>query len=524
MHSGIFNIDDFPVLVAIDFGTTFSGCAYAYTPQDQEPKLISEWPRGTPYYAKAPTINVYKIKGTKGKPELASWGWDAKLPRGPTKSDYIQLYKYKIQLDEMAVLPWVHHISVSEAISDYLKAIHEYSAGVIEQQIGNRFTRTSFRYCLTVPAMWSDRAKDTMRQAAIQAGLITQDDHPDRLMLVSEPEAAALYCEKECNEYDLKDGDRFLICDAGGGTVDLIVYDVTLTDKGRNLSEVTKGHGATCGSMFVDLNFGDLLSQKFQSQGANIQDDIIVRMVKTFAFELKPHFDGSNEIYLELPLDLQVYHIKDPETIGIDEGVMLFEASELKEKVFDPVVKQVLDLIQGQLDSATNCSAIFLVGGFGSSAYLLKRVKQAFGSTVKTISAPYRPEIAVVKGAVYAGMGLKKITARATRRCYGISVKSPFERGVDPPELMEISVEGLECRDRFYSFVKQGQLVKVNECVSDSFYFVYEGPEKETDSYGISIYAINGDPPRYVTNLCKSAQIRIPSPFIAADKPGKKSI
>jgi molecular chaperone DnaK (HSP70) len=64
--------------------------------------------------------------------------------------------------------------------------------------------------------MWSDRAKATMREAAIKAGLIEENDHRDRLMLISEPEAAALYCEKKCEQFDLRHGDKFMICDAGG--------------------------------------------------------------------------------------------------------------------------------------------------------------------------------------------------------------------------------------------------------------------------------------------------------------------
>src|SRR5579864_3174404 len=38
-------------------------------------------------------------------------------------------------------------------------------------------------------------------------------------MLITEPEAAALYCATLCRQVDLKVGNRFLICDAGGGTV-----------------------------------------------------------------------------------------------------------------------------------------------------------------------------------------------------------------------------------------------------------------------------------------------------------------
>jgi hypothetical protein len=55
-----------------------------------------------------------------------------------------------------------------------------------------------------------------MRDAAIKAGLIDEGDHRDRLMLISEPEAAALYCEKKCEQFNLRHGDKFMICDAGG--------------------------------------------------------------------------------------------------------------------------------------------------------------------------------------------------------------------------------------------------------------------------------------------------------------------
>lgn len=72
--------------------------------------------------------------------------------------------------------------------------------------------------------MWSDKAKATMREAAIMAGLIQEDDHRDRLMLISEPEAAALYCEKKCEQFNLKHNDRFMICDAGGTQQDFFFF------------------------------------------------------------------------------------------------------------------------------------------------------------------------------------------------------------------------------------------------------------------------------------------------------------
>lgn len=85
----------------------------------------------------------------------------------------------------------------------------------LRTQFGEEFLRNQqMCYIITVPAIWSDSAKDLTRQAACRAGF-----PDDSLVLISEPEAAALYCATTCKEMDLIDGDRFLVCDAGGGTV-----------------------------------------------------------------------------------------------------------------------------------------------------------------------------------------------------------------------------------------------------------------------------------------------------------------
>lgn len=61
-----------------------------------------------------------------------------------------------------------------------------------------------------------------MREACIQANIIQHADPLNRLELISEPEAAAAYCENKYHSWNLTNGNIFMIVDAGGGTVDLI--------------------------------------------------------------------------------------------------------------------------------------------------------------------------------------------------------------------------------------------------------------------------------------------------------------
>jgi molecular chaperone DnaK (HSP70) len=169
-------------------------------------------------YGKVPTISAYSKENDK----LHSWGYAAKAAMLTPQSRNIDLLqKFKLFLDNdlapyLAPLP--RTITPQTAISDYLRAMHGHAINEITKNIagGVVFDQSHIQYCLTVPAMWTDAAKGVMRQTAIQAGLIKPQDPPHRLILISEPEAAAMYCERKCEQFNLRHGDRFMICDAGG--------------------------------------------------------------------------------------------------------------------------------------------------------------------------------------------------------------------------------------------------------------------------------------------------------------------
>ncbi|KAG0282105.1 Heat shock 70 kDa protein 12A, partial [Linnemannia gamsii] len=185
--------------------------------------------------------------------------------------------------------------------------------------------------------------------------------------------------------------------------------------------------------------------------------------------------------FLQLPANRCFDDLEDPEAVGIDDGYLVLTAAELKENVFEPVVKDVLSLIQEQLTQAKDCAAIFLVGGFGSSNYLYSRVKAQFSSQVGLISIPPRPELAVVRGAVCVGLNPRVVTSRIARRCYGISSDQPFEKGKDPLAKRKFEVNGVWCIDRFSPYVKKGQKLNVDECISRERYTTDAGVSKLAD-------------------------------------------
>lgn len=64
----------------------------------------------------------------------------------------------------------------------------------------------------------------------------------------------------------IKVGDTFVLCDAGGGTVDLISYTVTSLRPKLEINEVTPGTGSLCGSTFLNRRFEKFLEDKLGRQ------------------------------------------------------------------------------------------------------------------------------------------------------------------------------------------------------------------------------------------------------------------
>ncbi|KAI9015285.1 hypothetical protein CLU79DRAFT_707673 [Phycomyces nitens] len=491
-----FDFDDYPYIVGIDFGTTFSGCSCVYG-RDKVDDIfdINNWPKqGRAFYPKVPTVSLYEPKSNK----LLAWGYDAICKANNPNNTGVLVEKFKLLLDPSApnhiLLP--KGLTPVRVISDYLREIYIYTHSCFESSLGVIYNPSKFRYCLTVPAMWNDQAKRVMREAAIIAGLVNRSDHPDRLVLTSEPEAASLYCEKKYSQLNLTKGNRFMICDAGGGTVDLIVFEINETAGLRSLREVTKGSGSSCGSIFLDERMRDLLNNRFCTH-AKDNKEAIQHLVNCFVESTKPNFENEEDEFLVIPATrgLNSSVMSD---IGAVDGRLQITFDELREDVFEPVVKQVLELISDQIAQLkTKLDTIFLVGGFGQSKYLGERVKDTFKSKVGSICVPSRGEMAVVRGAVMYGIDPNKITHRVLRRTYGLEVHHSFDPSRDPPENKIVTLDGdVRCWKCFHVFATKGECIAVNSCVSREFFIFYP------DNFVSDLYAYDGDstPPRYTTH------------------------
>ncbi|KAI7873614.1 uncharacterized protein EV154DRAFT_527851 [Mucor mucedo] len=504
---------DYPVIVSIDFGTTYSGCCYALA-DTAEVHDIFRWPKSNGFYAKVPSLLYYKKNG-----RLLDWGKGARLQslRPDNDGTLLQYFKLALITEEIRLPDNKTHVDV---IADYLRMFHDHIyEQLLKTQLLHAYKQCQYRYCLTVPAIWSDQSKALMREAMVQAGILQEDDPIHRLALISEPEAAAAYCENKYQSWNLSDGDIFMIVDAGGGTVDLITYLIQDATPPRTLSEVTRGNGAMCGSAFIDQNMSLLLRSKLSN--GDIPSCMFEMMMDTFIETIKPNYRGDEtDVYL-IPVPAGALQYIQPEFLN-DDHQLIFRPTELRDLVFHPVLKRVVQLVREQLAQVDQyVQAIFLVGGFGCSEYLYDILREKFHGLVGEIAMPPRGELAVAQGAVYHLLKPNLVTSKLLRRTYGVRTRLPFEQGLDPESSAVITKDGIKrCSTRFDVIAHKGQRVFIDQSIKRSFWVVYP---KHTEA---DLYASDSDViPRQVTDkdsVVKLAELPIKMPLLPNVKPGTR--
>ncbi|KAK7747190.1 hypothetical protein SLS62_009132 [Diatrype stigma] len=143
------------------------------------------------------------------------------------------------------------------ATADYLKELWKHATKAIEKDKGPSLVKSaSFHVILTVPAIYKHYGRERMRRAAELAGIL--DERPQcnntTLSFVTEPESAVIASLPELHyRGDLIAGDSFVVCDCGGGTVDIISYTVVQTQP-LVIRECVEGDGMLFSSPFSPIH------------------------------------------------------------------------------------------------------------------------------------------------------------------------------------------------------------------------------------------------------------------------------
>lgn len=404
----------------------------------------------TPSTGGFPASPLSNLNGGTSRTSGVKWGFQFKPEEFRLRCiklflDRNQKLPHFVSHPETAALLRKYNRTVKDAVTDYLTEIYKHTIDTLTKRYGESFMAiTKIEFVLTVPAVWSDAAKNDTLQAAERAGMGSRHE----LRLISEPEAAAVYTLKAIQPNHLKVGDNFIVCDAGGGTVDLISYKIIQLSPLR-VEESAVGTGGLCGSTFLNYRFEDHVKSRLGIERYNHMKERKSKAwqmaLKYFEEFVKRNFNEEEHQEVNVPFP----GLPDDEEIGLDSGFLILTAQQIKD-IFEPVVRDVCELVEGQVESIRgkggNVSGIVLVGGFGQSNHLYTRLKQHFyvappPYTVRPTDAPcsnievMQPVYAwtaVVRGAVLRGLEGSMVVSRRSRWHYGTSYATVYNEELHP--------------------------------------------------------------------------------------------
>ncbi|MFD3940499.1 Hsp70 family protein [Streptomyces sp. NPDC058611] len=543
------------VVVAIDFGTHGSGFAWAPVSSLQDAAhnrtiVYADFVTGEggTAYPKDLTAVLVDRKGEAVEFGLkARKRWYAELARNkdnPSGFGYATRFKMALRKggheDEMprfhgslatAVGQAERHEIAEKLTAAYLRRLYETALSEIAATggFGIGYTGDDIRWCITVPAMWREAEKQVMRRAAEEAGIPSGED---RLVLVSEPEAAAVHCtltrgtllgteRPEGRLHVDQDGSRFLVVDCGGGTVDVTSYQIRPAGLGVDrLAEIAIANGGPFGSAYINQHFVDrILTDRFgrdrikalkasHPREIAVLEDCWEKEKVGLHSELAP--DGTPVFTTGCDIDVpgRLWEALDEDTrelltaLAADDPYHLVLSPEEATDLHEAVVGEILQVIEEQCHQLADggpgedVGQIVLVGGFARSTYLRDRIAQRFGSRMRVV-LPQDPAVAVLGGAVHFAYDPSVIWGRLSKYTYGFACSEPFREGTDPEAYRYTDDDGDErCNHRFKVMVQRGELVPVDKFVESTMRVV----TREAKSFDIDLLATFDDAPAYTTD------------------------
>ncbi|KAF4493470.1 hypothetical protein FAGAP_10426 [Fusarium agapanthi] len=340
------------ILAGIDFGTTHSAISYAFPEPD-----------GRFHLGRCQTYRS-SLYGSKG----LSIPHKDDLPKDVRVSDKLdKLTKEREELDVSAV------DASSKYLGELWRQFHE-----------NLDKNTNVEITVTVPAIWPLDARETLLRAirSRSANILGTNVHLGQNPVVESEAAAIALLSASANTGHLeglnfKEKDTVIICDCGGGTTDLVSYQVR-SMRPLAVDETSPSKCIYAGAALLDDGFMKLLRAKTGAEcPKQAVKDLKDKDYDKFADRIwhskmkKRHAVDMGGQVFDLPLKF----------LGKQAGqsTMEFTAADIH-GVFDPVVNKIANLIGSEMaevkeQTEEQVTHVVIAGGFGRNSYLRQKIE-----------------------------------------------------------------------------------------------------------------------------------------------------
>ncbi|WAR10820.1 HS12B-like protein [Mya arenaria] len=303
----------------------------------------------------------------------------------------------------------------------------------------------------------------------------------NRLILVYEPEAAALFCKhtpfsKEAltgkEESIFSEGSKFMIIDLGGGTIDITSHEVNCDGR---LDALVEPSGGPWGGVLVDAKWYNLLEELFGS-------DVVNEFCEDFTDKLD--LDRVIEVKKRVirPSETEFTRVKFPtllfEIFAEKNGNMSFQ-QKLNNSKFENKVKYKRGSLEilNKLLQETFCDSVS-----NMTAHVQRELSREELKDIKTL---------ILVGAVIFGHCKDFIKSHKLPYSYGVSTTVPFDVNIHKEVFKTVMKNGsLMCNDIFHPLVRKGEKIVVEETTREE---LFRSPKPGMLHVEVDIYKIPQD-------------------------------
>ncbi|KAL7763021.1 hypothetical protein ACKLNR_006379 [Fusarium oxysporum f. sp. zingiberi] len=409
---------------------------------------------------------TFKFKGSKvptkyptgiynGSEYDGKWlGWlKLSLPHMDDLPDDLRVSK---KLDILTKEREALDMSAVDSTSTFLGVIWKHAHGEICDRVKqiDEFAQYHVVITVTVPVVWPTDARKKLYQAIQSANILGPNIRLAR-KFVTETEATGITLMPATSVYpgNLQVGkanprtmytferrlnhlsgsgfqvrDTVIICDCGGGTTDLISYQVVYIQPFA-VREISPGKCIFAGGSLVDEAFLDLVKGKAKREcprptfKALTNEDFHEFVESIWDENLKiNHSLGMAGTRFRLPANFLGSQARRQPRAHPDSLNMTFTADDIN-GVFDPIVDQIVNLVKSEMSLH-----VVMAGGFGLNLYLQEKMKSwPKGHLPQPISSVSKA-IKVARGAVFHGIQASRqsnqpivqVNSRASGEGYGL--------------------------------------------------------------------------------------------------------
>ncbi|KAJ3040209.1 hypothetical protein HDV00_011306 [Rhizophlyctis rosea] len=391
----------------------------------------------------------------------------------------------------------------SEVLQDYI----ENYIPLIQERIDLSNALT----VLTTPAKAEPSALYKLREAATRAGL-------PNIAILPEQEAAlyTILDDAATLGQPYKSGSTVAVVDAGGGTIDIGVYQIIRAHRPWKVGEIEKSDSLVGAGEKMDLAARDYFKKIVGSDAWQEFE----RTSSSEYFEFEDAWDKIKAAYVDGNASFTFYPAlraaakkhNTYQTLLAAQGNRN-ERLEMPEQhvktIFDSVIDPILERLC-DINAKHNVDDIIPVGGMSKMPYFTQKLRSKFPQTAGATPAlrlgSWSPrDLYVVKGAYLCGLGSEFVASRIVKKTIGVVVYMPIktpppdalpETDRSTPDEQEITrVEDWPNYKRFHSGWYEKRflpIVQIGQKVEENFLYQLRDsifPQDQGD-YGVEVYLL----------------------------------